>query len=364
MRPLIIDLGRDFRGGQHQALLLLQGLRERGHAAELIAVRDSLLASRAKEIGVPVHLADPRRRRLTAALHIRKLLRNQRLDILHANEPHALTAGWFARAGSAVPVLVVSRRIALPISQGFISMARYRVPRARVIAVSNFVEQSVTHSGVPAERIAVIYDGVQIPPESSATQREKARAQLGIPGEALCIGNVAAFVPEKGHALLLESFAKLRAQFPQCVLLLRGDGAELPRLEALAQQLHMADTIKFLPPSTDIETMFAAMNIFAFPSHKEPLGSVLLAAMAHALPVVAIARGGIPEVVEDKQNGLLVKVLDSETFAVALAHLLANPEEAAHIGSAARETILKNFSANRMAEETLRLYEGLVTGSR
>ena len=362
MRPLIIDLGRDFRGGQHQALLLLQGLRERGHAAELIAVRDSLLASRAKEIGVPVHLADPRRRRLTAALHIRKLMRNQRLDILHANEPHALTAAWFARAGSAVPV-VVSRRIALPISQGFISMARYRVP-ARIIAVSHFVEQSVIHSGVPAERIAVIYDGVQIPPESSATQREKARAQLGIPGEALCIGNVAAFVPEKGHALLLESFTKLRAQFPQCVLLLRGDGPELPNLQALTQQLHIADPVKFLPPSTDIETMFAAMNIFAFPSHKEPLGSVLLAAMAHALPVVAIARGGIPEVVEDEQNGLLVKVLDSETFASALARLIANPEEAAHIGSAARETILKNFSANRMTEETLSLYEGLVTGGR
>jgi hypothetical protein len=59
VRPLIVDLGREYRGGQHQALLLLQGLRERGHAPELIAVRDSLLSSRAGEIGAPVHVADP-----------------------------------------------------------------------------------------------------------------------------------------------------------------------------------------------------------------------------------------------------------------------------------------------------------------
>lgn len=362
MRPLIVDLGRDFRGGQHQALLLLKGLRERGHAAELIAVRDSLLASKAIELGVPVHHAHPAWRRLGAALHIRKLMRNHRMDILHANEPHALSAAWVARAGRAVPV-VVSRRIALPISQGFISMARYRAA-ARVIAVSHFVEQSVILSGLPAERITVIYDGVKIPQERSEIQRESARAQLGIPNEATYIGNVAAFVPEKGHALLLESFAKLRAQFPQCVLLLRGDGPELPRLQALAQQLLIADKVKFLPPSTDIDTMFAAISIFAFPSHEEPLGSALLAAMAYALPVAAIARGGVPEVVEDGQNGLLVKAIDSEKFACALARLLANPEEAIRLGSTARDTVMNNFSANRMVEETLHLYGILVSGAR
>ena len=361
MRPLIVDLGRDYRGGQHQALLLLQGLRERGHAAELIAVRDSLLASRAKEIGAPVHIADAGRRRLTAASQIRKLLRARRLDLVHANEPHALSSAWFAGAHRAVPI-VVSRRIALPISRGLLSLARYRAA-ARVVAVSHFVEQSVIQSGLPADRVTVIYDGVHVPPENSRTEREAARNELGIPLENPCIGNVAAFVPEKGHALLLDVFAKLRAQFPECVLLLRGEGPELSRLQDLARHLHVADAIKFLPPTIEIETMFAAMDIFAFPSHEEPLGSALLAAMAHGLPITAIARGGIPEVLEDAKNGLLVKDLDPDAFVSALARLVAHPDEAIRLGRAARETILARFSADRMVEETLRLYEHLVAAN-
>jgi glycosyltransferase involved in cell wall biosynthesis len=358
MRLLIVDLGRDYRGGQHQALLLLRGLRERGHAAELIAVRDSPLASRAKEIGAPVHVADPKRRRLTAALQIRKLAREHGIDLVHANEPHALSAAWLARAHRVIPI-VISRRIALPLSRSFFSLARYRAA-ARVVAVSHFVEQSVIQSGLRADHISVIYDGVQIPPEISQAQRINARNQLGIAPEIPCIGNVAAFVPEKGHALLLNAFAKLRAQFRECVLLLRGEGPELANLKSLARKLHLAGAVKFLPASFDLDTMFAAMDIFAFPSHEEPLGSALLAAMVHALPVAAIARGGIPEVVEDDENGLLVNDLNPDAFSSAIARLVAHPEEAIRLGRAARETILASFSADRMAEETLRLYEQLV----
>jgi len=358
VRPLLVDLGRGDRGGQHQALLLLQGLRERGHAPELIAVRDSRLASRAKEAGAPVHAVDPKRRRWTAMLQIRELVRDRRIDLVHANEPHALSSAWLARAHRAVPI-VISRRVALPLSPGFFSLARYRAA-ARIVAVSRFVEQSVLQSGIPADRIAVIYDGVQIPLEFSQTQRESARDRLGIPRGAKCIGNVAAFVPEKGHALLIEAFAKLRAQFPDCVLLLRGEGRELPELQSLARQLSVSDAVKFLPSSIEIETLLAAADIFAFPSHAEPLGSALLAAMAHGLPCVAVARGGVPEVARDEENALLVSALDPETFASALARLLSQPGQAARLGQAARETIIDRFSAARMVEETLRLYEGLV----
>jgi glycosyltransferase involved in cell wall biosynthesis len=361
MRLLIVDLGRDYRGGQHQALLLLRGLRERGHAAGLIAVRDSPLASRAKEIGAPVHVADPKRRRLTAALQIRKLAREHGIDLVHANEPHALSAAWLARAHRVVPI-VISRRIALPLSRSFFSLARYRAA-ARIVAVSHFVEQSVIQSGLPADRVSVIYDGVQIPPEISQGQRENARSQLGIAPEIPCIGNVAAFVPEKGHTLLLDAFAKLGAQFPECILLLRGEGPGLAKMQSLARKLHVAGAVKFLPPSIDLETMFAAMDVFAFPSHEEPLGSALLAAMAHALPIAAIARGGIPEVVEEAKNGLLVKDLDPGVFSSGLARLVAHPDEAVRLGKAARETAIARFSANRMVEESLHLYEHLVAAS-
>jgi glycosyltransferase involved in cell wall biosynthesis len=370
VRPLIVDLGKDFRGGQLQALLLLQGLSTRGSKPQLIVVRDSLLARRAKDAGIYVCGVSPGCRRIAAAWNVRRLVGAGSVDIVHANEPHALSSAWLARANRSVPV-VASRRIALPVAASSLSRARYQVA-ARIVAVSHFVEQSMITSGLPSARIDVIYDGVKIPAESSPANRENARSQVGISRETFCIGNVAAFVPEKGHALLVRAFDEFRrmsqvelqkspgTRVPGCVLLLRGEGPEEAKVRELARELQIVDAVKFLPPATDIETMFAAMDIFAFPSHAEPLGSALLAAMAHALPCVAVEGGGVPEVIEVEKNGVLVKTLDSRSFAAAIARLQTDPEGARRMGKAARETIAARFSANHMVEATVRLYERMV----
>ena len=124
MRILLVDLESAWRGGQAQALLLLKGLLARGHAPALVAPHDSLLAWRAREAGVQVHSVSSRWRRLAAMRVIQKLIASRGVDIVHANEPHALTAAWAAGAHHTAP-LVVSRRIARPIPKGHISRARY-----------------------------------------------------------------------------------------------------------------------------------------------------------------------------------------------------------------------------------------------
>jgi len=176
----------------------------------------------------------------------------------------------------------------------------------------------------------------------------------------VCIGNVAAFVPEKGHVLLIRAFADLRAQFPKSVLLLPGEGPEKTKLQEVARHLLPEGVVKFPGFVPDIESVYAATDLFVFPSHEEPLGSALLSAMAHGLPVVAVARGGVPEVVEDGKNGLLVKELDPGALADVIARLLSNPAEALRLGEAALETISSRFSADRMVDATLHLYERLI----
>src|SRR5574337_980624 len=109
LKPLYVDLEPEWRGGQNQALLTLRGLRARGHAAELVAVRGQPLALRAAAEGIPVHGVGERAARLGAALLLRRLLRRRKFDVLHANEPHALTAAWLAGAHRRL-ALVVSRR--------------------------------------------------------------------------------------------------------------------------------------------------------------------------------------------------------------------------------------------------------------
>jgi glycosyltransferase involved in cell wall biosynthesis len=359
VRPLVVDLSRDFRGGQDQALLLLRGLLQRGHAPELIALRDTLLARRAMQAGITVHEVPQTRRRLTALLTIRRLVRSHRVHVVHANEPHALTSAWLARAHQFVP-LIVSRRVELPLSPDSISMARYRAA-SRVVAVSNFVEKSVIESGLPPDRVEVIFVGVEIPAAVSRADRDVARQRFVIPRESVCLSNVAAFVPEKGHVLLLRAFANLHAQFPQCFLLLAGEGQEKANLQALVRELHLEDVVKFPGFVADVESVYAATDLFIFPSHQEPLACAMLSAMAYGLPVVAFNRGGNPEAIEDGKNGVLVEDLDPSPLASAIARLVAHPDEAARLGQAARETVIARFSDDRMTEEMLLLYEQLLT---
>ncbi|MGH9812167.1 MAG: glycosyltransferase, partial [Candidatus Acidiferrales bacterium] len=105
--------------------------------------------------------------------------------------------------------------------------------------------------------------------------------------------------------------------------------------------------------------VYRALDVFLFPSLAEPLGSSLLAAMAHGLPVVAVDSGAVPEVVDNKRTGLLVPPADAKGLTSSAIELLHNPARAAALGAAARATVLERFTADRMVENTLRLYEEL-----
>jgi glycosyltransferase involved in cell wall biosynthesis len=358
VRPLVVDLGREYRGGQHQALLLLQGLIALGHAPELITIQDSLLARRALSAGVRVHGVNKHWRRLAASIVIRNLLSRRGVEVVHANEPHALTSIWLARAHRRVPI-IASRRVIFPLSRGAISLARYRVA-ARIVAVSQCVASAVEASGLPPDHTTIIPDGVPVPALVSATEREAARRSFGIESNAQIIGCVAALTPDKGQEILIRALPAIRAQFPRCRLLLVGNGPCRAELNALAHELGIDDAVHFEGFVEDVGRVYAAIDLFAFPAQAEALGTALLSAMAHGLPVAAIARGGIPEVVEDGKNGLLVKDPNPDAFASALIRLLSHSEEATRLGKAARETILARFSADRMVENTLRLYEEVI----
>jgi len=361
VRPLIIDLGRDFRGGQDQALLLVKGLAARGHSTELIAVEGSLLAQRARKAAIPTHGVSRNWRRLHAARTIRWLIRQRRVDVIHASEPHGLTAAWLASAHRSVPV-VVSRRVELPLSPDRLSLARYRAAR-RVLPVSNFVKESVLASGLPPESIETVFVGVEVPPRISPAAREAARSRFGIAPDWICLANVAAFVPEKGHELLLRAAAELLAKYPQVVVLIAGEGPGKLKLQVLARQLGLAETVKFAGFVPDVESVYAATDVFVFPSHQEPLAVAMLSAMAYGLPVVAFARGGNPEAIENGKNGLLANELSASALAAAITRAISNPAEARCLGEAARETVAARFSADRMVEETLRVYQAVIRES-
>ena len=362
MRVLYVDLEREWRGGQSQALLTLRGLRERGHDAQLLSVRESPLARRSAAAGIPVHDVGKKARRIGAALLLHKLLSQQSYDVLHANEPHALTAAWLAGVQERTTV-VISRRVAYALSHSRLARKRYQIAQ-RIVAISHFVEKSVLESGVPPEKVAVVYEGVAIPPLPTIEARRKARAQWGVTGNEKLLGCIGYLLPEKGQEIAIRALSTLRTTIPTARLLLAGDGPCRPALEALARRLGMRDEVIFAGFVEDVTEVYVALDAFAFPSLAEPLGTSLLAAMACGLPVLAVASGGVPEYVKDGDNGLLAAQPDPELFSAGMVRVLIDQSLATALGQKARRTIAERFSADRMVENTILVYEDVLKKRR
>jgi glycosyltransferase involved in cell wall biosynthesis len=356
VRVLLVDLERAWRGGQSQALLLLQGLRARGHGAELLAVSGGVLAERARAAGVPVHVSPSAFRRPQAARLLRRLLREGRFEVIHANEAHALTAAWLAGAQRQVPV-VVSRRVAFPLDARRLARERYRAARC-VLAISQFVAQSVTDSGLPAGVVRVVYDGVELPPLPTPEARAHARQRWGLPAYDPLLGCVGYLLPEKGQESLLRAFPAIRARIPHCRLLLAGGGGSRPHLERLAEQLGIGAAVQFVGHVPDVAHVYQALDLFVFPSLAEPLGTSLLSAMAYGLPVIAVNAGGVREVLQEG-SGRLLAAADPGEIARAAITILEDKELAAALGAAARRIIERKFTCDHMVEATLQIYSEL-----
>jgi L-malate glycosyltransferase len=136
-----------------------------------------------------------------------------------------------------------------------------------------------------------------------------------------------------------------------------GDGERRYRLEALARERGLGERCLFTGFRNDLDRLLPAFTVFCLSSHLEGLGTSLLDAMAFGLPVVATAAGGIPEAVEDGRTGRVVPVRDPDALAAALVEVLTDPGLQRSLGAAGRQRFLERFTADRMVEATLRVYE-------
>lgn len=360
MRLLLVDLETQWRGGQNQALLILRGLRRRGHVAELVAANASALGQLAESAGVPVHYVSRGFFRIPAAWKVRELLRSRRFDLVHANEAHAVTAAWLARpAASAALPLVISRRVGYPIARSRLAMARYDCAE-RVVANSNWVAEQATACGVPREKLNVVYEGVEIPARLTAEQKQAARARWGVSSDAPLLGCVGVLSPDKGQEWLIRALIEVRKEFPAAKLLLAGDGPCRGRLEGLAKELGVADAVIFAGFVSGVETVYAALDVFLLPSFFEALNNSLLAAMAYEVPSIAFNRGALSEIIEHGKSGLLVSGPNAPEIAAAVIRVLRERDVARQLGESGRKRVEQNFSADKMVNEMIRTYNTIV----
>jgi glycosyltransferase involved in cell wall biosynthesis len=358
MWVLHVDTRPDWRGGEAQVLLTMKGLRERGWGVELLALEGGALGKRAEEEKFVVHAIPKSMVRVRGAKKLRELLEAKKLNIVQVHDPHALSVAWMARAHKQT-ILLSHRRVANRLTQSAIGLARYRAAR-RVVAISKYVAQSVLLSGISKDKIEIIYEGVEIPPATTAETHAASRKHLKLPAHGPLLGCVGYLLPEKGQEVLIRAMPAVLTAHPECRLVLAGDGPCRQSLEALARELEVAEAIVFLGFVENIAEVYRALDVFVFPSLAEPLGTSLLAAMAYGLPVIGVRSGGVPEIVKDGHDGLLVQEPEAKKYAKAINTLLSDSGKAKQLGEAARETAQKRFSADVMVQNTEELYKRLL----
>jgi len=214
--------------------------------------------------------------------------------------------------------------------------------------------------GLDPAKIKVLYNCVDLAQYQNKSLSGKVRAELGLPLDQPVVGLVARLDHRaKGHLELLQALALLKDRHPVHALIV-GGGRRQEEMQELAASLGLARRVHFLGNRRDVPELLAAMDIFTLPSHSEGVSLAVLEAMAAGLPVIVSAVGGLPEIVQHEENGLLIPPKDPEALARSLARVLENPGLARTLGEKARAHIQAHYSVERMAQVVNDTYDGLV----
>jgi glycosyltransferase involved in cell wall biosynthesis len=233
-----------------------------------------------------------------------------------------------------------------------------------VIAIADFTRQYlIERYEIPAESIALIYQGVDIHRFKSTAEGKRAAAGRYVLPEAAgpVLGSVGSFEHRKGHPVLFQALRRLAAgPLPDIHLLLVGDGPDEASLRALAGDLGLSNHITFFPFTSEPSHVFEVLDITVLPSlYKEGLPNVLQESMAMNVPVISSRLGGVPEVVLDGQTGYMVEPGNSEQLAKAILALWTDQDAYRKMCTRARDLIVERFNKKRQFEQFLEHFRSI-----
>jgi len=371
VRVLYVDHA-DLLGGAEQCLLLLlRGLDRRRYAPLLACNEDSPLRQAAAEAGVPVHTIEMGRLRgrrnpfsllgvwARGVAGLRRLIRAQRVDIVHSN---TLRASLYAAPAARLTPAALVWHVHDIHRERLYAWAMARLAD-RIIAVS----QATARPLPPASwrKLRVIPNGVDLERFApNPAWRQATRAAWGASDDEIWIGAMSWLAPWKQTELFLEMAERLSARAPNCRFVVVGGEAHPSHAEYVAGLRRRAaatlgERCLFLGPRTDAPQVLAGLDILAHTSRAEPFGRVLIEAMALEKPVVAFADGGAPEIIIEGETGRLIPPGDTARMAEAVAELAGDAALRRRMGQAGRRRALAEYSAAAMAQRVQDVYEGL-----
>jgi glycosyltransferase involved in cell wall biosynthesis len=337
MRIAHINLAKGYRGGERQAELLIRALSGLGPEQVLIARPNCPLAERLGDAGVEV-------RHCSGLVSAYRATRG--VDVVHSHEGRGVYAAWLRNEVSGTPY-IITRRVNNPLGDSWLTRRAYT--RASSVASVAADVARIVEAFDARIRSCVIHSsssGLPVDPATVKSIRER------FPGKWI-IGNVSALDnAQKGQEYIIEVARRAietRSDFP---FLLVGGGDDEAMLRELAGDL---PNISFEGWSDRVGDYLAAFDLFILPSNKEGIGGILLDAMDRALPIIASRVGGLPEIVKDGENGILIDPRSPDQLEEAILRLYDDPDLRRTLGARGRE-FSRDFTADAMAARYLELY--------
>ena len=289
-------------------------------------------------------------------------LYKHRIQIIHLNSYHPGNFGRLAAYLMRVPIIIDHWH-------GFIRFNRKRRLMCRLLerctdlsfAISGLVRDYVIQEcGLDPGKFKVLYNCLDYHRYQNAKPAYQVRGELGLAPDLPVVGLVARLDHwAKGHRELFQAMALLKERYPMQALIV-GGGRREAEMRDLAASLNLTQVVHFLGYREDIPDLLAAMDIFTLPSYGEGVSLAMLEAMAAGLPIIVSRVGGLPEIVQDGETGLLIPPRDPEALAEGLARLLAQPAWARSLGEKARAQVEQNFSFERLARDLNADYDEVV----
>ena len=208
-------------------------------------------------------------------------------------------------------------------------------------------------------KVEVIYNAVDWSRLETTISREDMRRAMDVPVEGLLLGIIARLTEQKGHRVLLDALAQ-RPDLSRAHLVIVGDGPLSAALQRQAAGLGIADRVRFLGARRDLGNLLSAIDVFVMPSFWEGLPLAMVLAMGAGLPVVATRVAGIPEVVQDGVNGLLVTPGESGELGAALSRVVNDDTTRVLLGQAARAFVRPRFGVDGYVNAITGLYDRLL----
>jgi glycosyltransferase involved in cell wall biosynthesis len=360
-RPRILQLlATGGNGGAQESYtgLLLRLDRSR-YDVRALSLSAGSAVQRIHRLGLPVDVLEEADDE-AAIRELAAWLRRNEIDLVHAHMYRAEVVGTRAALAAGTPVIMAtvhSSRVRS--AEDVEALAALTPAMDRLIVPSEAIEAKVRAEGRGSARYAVIPNGVDLSRFATDPAPCGLRSEYGIPREAPLFGVVARLEAEKGHAVLLEAWPRVVAAVPDAWLAIVGEGseeAELRRVVA-AMPRRAGRRVVFAGRREDVAAVTAELSVAVLPSFREAQGISLLEAMARRVPVVASAVGGIPEVVTDGVDGILVPPAAPDLLADALIRLACHPRVRSRLGEAGYATVRDRFSIDAQVRRIQAVYD-------